>query len=111
MSPKNSIGGAVLCSPRVPRSATTKAQNKTKPIRKFLIMLVKQRHVFAANLFQELTSHRVGEARIRSLNDQEKRVIGHAPELFIIKNRVVHSGQSVHDGNTKEGGKRREQLS
>ena len=26
MSPKNSIGGAVLCSPRVPRSATTRTE-------------------------------------------------------------------------------------
>src|SRR5260370_3435970 len=109
MSPKNSIGGAVLCSPRVPRSATTKAQNKTKPIRKFLIMLVKQRHVFPANFFQELASHSVGEARVRRLNDQEKCVIRHPPECFIIKNRVVQSWQAIHDENTKECGKRREQ--
>src|ERR1700745_579 len=66
MSPKNSIGGAVLCSPRVPRSATAKAQNKTKPIRKFLIMLVKQRHVLPPDFFQELAGHSLREAWVRS---------------------------------------------
>src|SRR5258708_12012043 len=106
MSPKNSIGGAVLCSPRVPRSATTKAQNKTKPIRKFLIMLVKQRHVFPANFFQELASHSVGEARVRRLNDQEKCVIRHPPECFIIKNRLVQSCQPTQDKHTNKTCKR-----
>src|ERR1700738_1262688 len=89
MSPKKSIGGAVLCSPRVPSSATAKAQNKTNPMRKFLIMLVKQRHVLPANFFQELAGNSIREAGIRGFNDQEKCIIGNAPELFIIKNRVV----------------------
>jgi hypothetical protein len=49
MSLKNSIGGVGRCSPRNPSKATAQAARRKKPIRKFLIILVKHGDTLTAN--------------------------------------------------------------
>src|ERR1700751_2190443 len=75
MSPKNSMAVTCRCCPWNPSKAITIQVNKAKPIKKFLIILVKHRDALTADPFEKFSSHCFGEFWIRSFNCQEKGVV------------------------------------
>src|SRR6516162_5899698 len=102
MSPKNSIAGTSRCSPWKPSKVTITQVNKAKPIKKFLIILVKHGDAFTAYLFEKFSSRCFGEFWIRSFYCQEKGVVGDTLKGLEIEKRMMKSRLAIHHEDAKE---------
>src|SRR5215469_3206644 len=78
-------------------------------IRKFLIIRVNHRNFSAADIFKKTSSLGFRKLRIPGFYDQEERVVCYPAEWLIIKERVMHSGQSIQNENAEKRGEGREQ--
>src|SRR5580693_4338107 len=83
---------------------------KTNAIRKFLIIRVKQSDFRATNSFQEFSSFDLGKLRIPRFDDQEKRVVGHPVERFMVEERMMQPRQAVQNENSEKRCKCRNQY-
>jgi hypothetical protein len=66
--------------------------SKAKPIKKFLIILVKHRDALTPDLFQKLSSRYFGKFWIHSFYCQKKRIVRNPLEWLEIEERMMQSG-------------------
>src|SRR6516164_9582930 len=102
MSLKNSIAGTCRCSPWNPSKAITIQVSKAKPIKKYLIILVKHRDALTPDLLQKFSSRDFGKFWIHSFYCQEKGVVRHTLERLEIEQRMMPSRQAIHHEDPKK---------
>jgi hypothetical protein len=102
MSPKNSIAGTCRRSPWKPSKAIMTQVSKAKPIKKFLIILVKHRDASTADLFKKFSSRGFGEFWIRSFYCEEKGVVGNTLKGLEIEKRMMPSRLAIQHEDAKK---------
>src|SRR6516162_2055498 len=102
MSPKNSIAGTCRCSPWKPNKVIITQVNKARPIKKFLIILVKHRDALTADLFEKFSSRCFGKFWIRSFYCQEKGVVRNTLKGLEIEKGMMKSRLAIHHEDAKK---------